>query len=96
MTSPLQTKPIIYADDSTLTSILNACNINNNNNNNANCDNINSELNIISDWLKLNKLSLKSMTFHQQHRQVVSSKLKIDEVENRTNKNIYFRGNCNK
>ncbi len=51
--------PIIYADDSTLTSILCAFNLNNDNNNNS--DKINSELNKISDWLKLNK-SHRSLT----------------------------------
>ncbi len=49
---------IIYADDSTLTSILCAFNLNNDYNNNS--DKINSELNKISDWLKLNKLSLNT------------------------------------
>ncbi len=50
-------KLIIYADDSTLTSILCAFNLNNDNNNS---DKINSELNNISNWLKLNKLSLNT------------------------------------
>ncbi len=48
-------KPIIYAGDSTLTSILSTFDTNSNNNNS---DHINSELIKISDWLKLNKLSL--------------------------------------
>ncbi len=78
-------KPIIYVDDPTLTSILSAFNINYNNNN-TNYDNIDSELNKISDWLRLNKLSLnasksRSMVFHTLHKQVVSPKHKIDEVE---------------
>ncbi len=42
-------KPIIYADDSTLASILQAFNVNSNNNNNN--DQINYELDKISDWL---------------------------------------------
>ncbi len=44
--------PIIYA---TLTRILSAFNINNNNN-----EPVNSEINKISDWLKLNKHSLNA------------------------------------
>ncbi len=78
-------KTIIYVDNLTLTRILSAININYNNNN-TNCDNIISELNNISDWLKLNKLSLnasksKSMIFHTQDKQVIRPKLKIDQVE---------------
>ncbi len=77
-------KPIIYADDSTLTSILCAFNLNNDNNNNS--DKINSELNRISDWLKLNKLSLsttksKCMVFHRLQKRVRYPKLEIDHVE---------------
>jgi hypothetical protein len=77
-------KPIIYADDSTLTSILQAFNINCNNNNN-NSDQINSELDQISDWLKINKLSLnesksKCMVFHSYQKQVVSLKLQINRI----------------
>ncbi len=48
-------KPIVYTDDSTLTSTLSTFDTNSNNNNS---DHINSELNKISNWLKLNTLSL--------------------------------------
>ncbi len=43
---------IIYAIDSTLTSILSAFNINKNITNNNNSEQINSEINKISVWLK--------------------------------------------
>ncbi len=48
-------KPINHADDSTLTTILSTFDTNSNNNNS---DHIDFELNKISAWLKLNKLSL--------------------------------------
>ncbi len=44
---------MLYADDTTLSSTLSCFK-----NNNAIIDNINDELNMISEWLKLNKLSL--------------------------------------
>ncbi len=74
-------KHIIYADDLTLTSIL--CDLNNDNNNN---DMINSELNKISDRLKLNKLSLnttkpKCMVFQRPQKRVMYPKIKIDHIE---------------
>ncbi len=73
-------KPIVYTDDSTLTSILSTFDTNSNNNNS---DHINSELNKITDWLKLNKLSLnviksKCMVFHTAQKHVTNPKLTID------------------
>ncbi len=61
-------KPIIYADDSTLTSILSTFDINCNDNNN-NSYHINSKFDKISYCLKLNKLYLnprkaKCMVFY--------------------------------
>ncbi len=61
-------KFVIYADHITLCSILSAFNLNYNSINNIN-EKINCQLNNISDWLKLNKLSLnasksKCVMFH--------------------------------
>ncbi len=86
-------KPIIFDDDSTLISILRAFNLNNDNNNNS--DRINSELNKISNWFKLNKLSLnttklKCMVFHMPHKHVMYPKLEIDHVEIQQVKEFYF------
>ncbi len=82
--SKISSNQPIYADDSTLTIILQAFNVNCNNNNNN--DQINSELDKISDWLKLNKLSLnvsksKCMFFHTHQKTIVSLKLQINGVE---------------
>ena len=67
---------IIYADTSSLSSTLNTfrCNTNVNTNN---------ELSKISEWLKVNKLSLntkktKAMIFHMPQKQVTTPKLEID------------------
>ncbi len=78
-------KPIICADDSTLICILSAFGINCNNNNNISYH-INSELDKISDWLKLNKLILnksksKCMVFYLDQKQVASPKLQLNEAE---------------
>ncbi len=78
-------KLVIYADDITLYSIISAFHINCNNINNVS-EKINSELNNISDWLKLNKLSLnasksKCMMFHMPQKHIRCPKLKIDQVE---------------
>ncbi len=79
--------PIIYADDSTLTSILSAFNISRNINNNNNSDQINSELNKISVWLKLNKLFLytcksKCIVFHIPQKANHTPQLEIDKFRN--------------
>ena len=70
--------PIIYADDTTLTATLNLFG-------NDNSEyNINNELNKVSDWLKLNKLSLnstktKAMLFHTAQRMVQYPDIFIDD-----------------
>ncbi len=60
--------------------------INRNITNNNNSELINSELNKISVWLKLNKLSLntiksKCMVFHMPQKQVTLPQLEIDKIE---------------
>lgn len=71
--------PIIYADDTTLSATLNTFG-----NNLEIASNINKELKQISDWLKLNKLSLntkktKAMIFHTPNRNVVVPDIHIDD-----------------
>ncbi len=87
-------KLIIYADDSTLTSILCAFNLNNDSNNS---NKINSELNNINNWFKLNKLSLnttksKCMVFHRPQKFVMYPKLKTDHIEIEGVKEFNFLG----
>lgn len=72
--------PIIYADDTTLFTTLNYNNVNDTQHN------INDELQLISDWLKLNKLSLnasktKAMLFHSPQRQISNPTIFIDDTE---------------
>jgi len=74
--------PIVYADDTTLSATLNTFG----NNNITQKHNMNSELIEVSNWLKLNKLSLninktKAMLFHTQHRVVEPPVLKIDDTK---------------
>ena len=69
---------IIYADDTSLSSTLNTFRCNTN-------VNINNELSKISEWLKVNKLSLntkktKAMIFHMPQKQVTAPTLEIDET----------------
>lgn len=69
--------PIIYADDTTLFATLNTSNFYT-----AEVD-INTELKLVSEWLKLNKLSLniaktKAMLFHTYQRQVEIPDIFID------------------
>ena len=69
---------IIYADDTSLSSNLNTFRCNTN-------MNINNELTKISEWLKVNKLSLntkktKAMIFHMPQKQVTTPTVKIDET----------------
>ena len=80
-------KAILYADDSTLCSTL--CSFNSMYNMDEGTVtkslHINMELSKISDWLKLNKLSLnasksKYMVFHTSQKHVVYPKLEIDLV----------------
>ncbi len=83
-----------YVDDSTLTSILHAFNLNNYNNNS---DKIYSELNNISNWYKLHQLSLnttkaKCMVFHMPQKCVMYPNLKIDHIEIERVKEFNFLG----
>jgi hypothetical protein len=76
-------KPIIYADDTTLTATLNTFQ----NENYPVQDVINSELSNISDWMKLNKLSLscpktKAMIFHMPQKVINYPDLCIENVKN--------------
>ena len=73
--------PIVYADDTALSTTLNAFN---SLNENAEVE-INQELNI-NDWFKLNKLSLnpnkiKAMYFHSPNKVVQPMNLKIDNTD---------------
>ena len=76
-------QPIMYADDITLVSNLSTFCINNG----LNIDiNINNELALLSDWLKLNKLSLngrktKLMMFHTPQKVVPRLILKMNNIE---------------
>ncbi len=83
---------ILYADDTTLSSTL-SCFKNNNTIN----DNINDQLNEISEWLKLNKLSLnikktKYMIFHKPKKQVATISLNIDDTVIEKVKDFNFLG----
>ena len=74
-------KTIMYADDTTL--VGNLSNFDNNNGNDSNT-NINIELVLLNDWLKLNKLSLnetktKFMMFYSQQREVPNIKLDYEQ-----------------
>ncbi len=58
---------------------------------------INSELNKICDWLKLNKLSLNTsksicMVFHRSQKHVMYPKIKIDQIEIEQVKEFNFFG----
>jgi len=73
--------PIVYADDTALSTILSAFGSNDQNIE----DKINKELNDINDWFKANKLSLnidktKAMIFHTHQRKVNSLNIKINNV----------------
>ena len=75
-------KCISYADDTTLTSILSLFGLNNTPHNH---DNINTELDKISEWLKINKLSLnadktKSMLFHMPQKNIQTLIIIIDTI----------------
>ncbi len=86
-------KHIIYADDSTLTSILQAFNVNCNNNNTN--DQINSKHDQINDWLKLNKLSLnesKSKYMFFSHTPENNCQPETTEKCSRKVKNFNFLG----
>ena len=72
--------PIVYADDTTLTATLNAFKIT------KSANEINVELEKVTDWLKLNKLSLninktKAMLFHTPRKKVNPPKILIQGTE---------------
>ena len=72
---------ICYADDTTLSSIMNHFNSTDNSIEN----NINNELAKVNDWLKINKLSLnidktKFMIFHNYQQQITVSNISIDNI----------------
>ena len=74
-------KTIIYADDTTLYSTLDCFG----KENKRQTQLLNFEINLINDWLKLNKLSLniqksKLMIFHMPQKKVMIPKLFIDDV----------------
>ena len=74
--------PVIYADDSALSTTLNTFG---NPNNETTAEAINYELNNINNWFKLNKLSLnpnktKAMIFHQPQRLVNQMNINIDGI----------------
>ena len=76
-------KTIMYADDTTLVGKLS--NFDNKNGNDSNT-NINIELVLLNDWLKLNKLSLnekktKFMMFYSQQREVPNIKLTMNNID---------------
>ena len=76
-------KTIMYADDTTL--VGNLSNFDNKNGNDCNT-NINIELVLLNDWLKLNKLSLnekktKFMMFYSQQREVPIIKLNMNNTD---------------
>ena len=75
-----QLKTLVYADDTTLFATINSDDFT------TIEDGINDELKSISDWLKLNKLSLniqksKAMLFHTPTRQVQTPDLYIDAIK---------------
>ena len=76
-------KTIMYADDTTL--VGNLSNFDNKNGNDCNT-NINIELVLLNDWLKLNKLSLnekktKFLMFYSQQREVPIIKLNMNNTD---------------
>ena len=76
-------KTIMYTDDTTL--VGNLSNFDNKNGNDCNT-NINIELVLLNDWLKLNKLSLnekktKFMMFYSQQREVPIIKLNMNNTD---------------
>ena len=76
-------KTIMYADDTTLVGKLS--NFDNKNGNDCNT-NINSELALLNDWLKLNKLSLNEkktqfIMFYSHQREVPNIKLTMNNTD---------------
>lgn len=84
-------KTISYADDSTLYTKLE------NKFNSRSIQTINEELDIVNEWLKLNKLSLNTnksvfMLFHNNRKKVKLPKLKLNEEEITAVENFNFLG----
>ncbi len=85
-------KFIIYADDTSLSGFLTSFGTNLNIN-----QNINQELQLISEWLKINKLSLnvgktKFMIFYKGNKRIPNIKLNIDGTEIERVQNFNFLG----
>ena len=85
----------MYADDTTLMSTLGS--FNSNQNQNSLKQNINEELNKISGWLKVNKLSLnakksKFMIFKRVNKTVEPLSLKIENTNIERVTNFHFLG----
>ena len=77
---------ITYADDTTLCCTLN-----------QNVNNINKELKNVTEWLKINKLSLnvkktKAMLFHMPQKNVIPPNLQINETNIEFVDNFIFLG----
>ena len=73
--------PVIYADDSALSTVLKVPN----SNNSVSANILNNELNDISIWFKVNKLSVngdktKAMVFHSQNKKVNLPEIFIDNA----------------
>ena len=84
---------ICYADDTSLSSIINYFNSTDNSIEN----NINNELAKVNDWLKINKLSLnidktKFMIFHNYQQQITVPNISIDNVAIECVPNFNFVG----
>jgi len=84
-------QPIIYADDTTLTTSLHTAG------DNASEEAINNELHLVQNWLILNKLSLnisktKGMVFHTRQRTVNYPKLYVQDIQVEFVKNFNFLG----
>ena len=83
---------VIYADDTALSTTLNTSDKNHE-------TNLNSELKLVSDWLKLNRLSLntlktKAMLFHTPQKPVTYPKLLINSQEIEFVKDFNYLGIC--
>ena len=95
-------KPIVYADDTTLVATLNSFHGSREANT---ASNINCELQSISNWMKINKLSLncsktKAMLFYVPQKKVTFPKICIDNhpiefVEHFNFLGVYFDSNLN-
>ena len=83
-------KPLLYADDTTLFTSMNSDSANSS-------EILNNELQSISDWLKLNKLSLnigktKAIIFHTPQKKIQYPNLCIDDTKIEFVNKFYFLG----